>query len=130
MLGMKSYSREYVDAVRARVAADADAFASSKARAAVLEPVVFRNLLLGLELSFVHRLRTLEGKDGNPLNEVRVVCNSLLLNDGVLTADKGIKLDPSRSVLGIAYGEQIVLDAASFARLADAFFAELEKRFV
>ncbi|HEX5029174.1 MAG TPA: hypothetical protein VFV56_10210 [Gaiellaceae bacterium] len=129
MLGMKSYPREYVDAVRARVAGDADAFATTRAPAA-LEPVFFRNLLLGLELSFVHRLRTVEGKDGNPLNEVRVVCNSLMLHDGVLTAEKGIKLDPAASVLGIDYGERVVLDAAAFGRLADAFFAELEAKFV
>ena len=146
MLGMKSYPREYVDAVRARVAsdgscpagqsaprarvpADTEAFATNGASAAVGQ-VFFRNLFFGLELSFVHRLRTLEGKDGNPLNEVRVVCNSLLLHDGVLTADKGIKVDPARSVLGVAYGERVVLDAASFGRLADAFFTELEARFV
>jgi hypothetical protein len=129
MLGMNRYPRDYVDACRARVQSDAAAFAERKAPEA-LEPVFFRNLLLGLEMSFVHRLRTREGKDGNPLNEVRVLCDSLLLHKGVLTPEKSIKLDPETSVLGIEYGQQITLDAGSFERLSDAFFAELEAKFV
>lgn len=129
MLGMNSYPRDYVDACRARVECDVATFAGSNAPAE-LEHVFFRNLLLALEGSFVHRLRTLEGKDGNALNEVRVLCNSVLLHDGVMTSEKNIKLSPESSVLGISYGERIVLDAASFSRLSDAFFADLEAKFV
>ena len=39
-------------------------------------------MVLQLEYMFVHRLSGLEGKDGNPLTEVRVLCNSLLFNGG------------------------------------------------
>jgi len=129
MLFMSTFPQEYVEACRARVRSDADAFAKSGAPTE-LEPVFFRNLLLALEASFVHRGRGIEGKDGNPLNEVRVLCNSVLLHDGVMTAEKSIRLDPARSVLGIAYGEQVALDGASFARLSDAFFTELEGKFL
>jgi hypothetical protein len=129
MLSMNRYPRQYVDACRERVRSDAAAFAESGA-SAEMAPVFFRNLLLGLELSFAHRGRVIEGKDGNPLNEVRVLCDSVMLHAGVLTPEKSIKLDPEKSVLGIAYSETITLDAASFARLADAFFAELEAKFV
>jgi hypothetical protein len=41
----------------------------------------------------------MEGKDGNPLNEVRVLCNSILENKSVLRANKTIKLKPDASVL-------------------------------
>ncbi len=129
MLFIGNYPREYVEACRARVRADVDAYAKSEA-AAELEPVFFRNALLALEMSFAHRGRGIEGKDGNPLNEVRVLCNSVMLHDGVMTAEKSIKLDPASSVCGISYGERIALDAESFTHVADAFFTELEARFV
>jgi hypothetical protein len=53
----------------------------------------------------VHRARGLEGKDGNPLNEVRMLCDSILQKDGVMTADKTIKFDPAKSVLRLQPGD-------------------------
>jgi len=41
-------------------------------------------MVLVLDSSFSHRQRTMELKDGNPLNEVRVLCNSILENDGIM----------------------------------------------
>src|SRR5262249_31731133 len=46
-----------------------------------------------------HSLGLSKARDGNALNEVRVLCNSILLNDGVFREDKGIKLRPDTSVL-------------------------------
>ena len=48
----------------------------------------FNDQVLLLDHMFVHRLTGIEGKDGNPLNEVRVLCNSILLNQGKLQVDK------------------------------------------
>lgn len=88
---------------------------------------------------FVHRLSGLEGKDGNPLNEVRVLCNSILYNDGKLQVEKltgwpnsavsGLKLPPERSVLGLKPGQTIQLKRDDFVRLAAAFFEELKKKY-
>jgi putative polyketide hydroxylase len=36
---------------------------------------------------FVHRLRMVTGKDGNPINEVELISDSLMNNDGVLGAN-------------------------------------------
>jgi hypothetical protein len=44
------------------------------------ELVLFNDLVLVLDAFFVHQARGIEGKDGNPLNEVRMLCNSILQN--------------------------------------------------
>ena len=86
--------------------------------------------MLVLDNLFVHRLRTLEGKDGNPLNEVRVICSSLLENGGVLAADKQIKLKPEKlraRATRRATGSRSTRPA--IRRLSDAFFGEIQARF-
>ena len=87
-------------------------------------------MTLALDRFFVHRLRLVAGNDGNALNEVELVADSLINNDGVLRANKVIKLNPDESVLRHDFGERIRLRAEQFERLADAFLAEIEARFV
>jgi hypothetical protein len=88
---------------------------------------------------FVHRLTGIEGKDGNPLNEVRVLCNSLLPNKDIPQIEKlpgwpnsassGIKQPQEKSVLKLQTGDEIKLTEADFVRLSEAFFKEIEKRY-
>jgi hypothetical protein len=92
-------------------------------------PQFFNHLVLALDEYFVHRLRNVEGKDGNPLNEVRVLASSVMLNDGILTVEKSIKVQPETSVLGLAPGDRIELDEKSFTKLAAAYFDEMEAKF-
>ena len=47
-----------------------------------------------LDRAFVHRVRKNEGKDGNALNEVRMITDSILENGGVLAANSTIKYRP------------------------------------
>jgi hypothetical protein len=82
-----------------------------------------------LDNYFVHRSRTLEGKDGKPLNEVRLLCNSILRNDNVLCDHKTIRFKPEASVLKLQVGEEIRLDQADFRLIFGAFFAEIEKKY-
>jgi hypothetical protein len=76
----------------------------------------------------VNRLRGVEGKDGNALNEVRVLANSIMETDGVMAADSQIKFKDG-SIVGYEAGDTIALSEADFRKLADAFFAEIEARF-
>src|SRR5258707_8110357 len=88
MLGMSRYAKDYIAACRSRVDADLSAYRSLMAAARketasdqlgcaidAFEAAFFNNMVLLLDYFFVHRLRGVEGKDGNPLNEVRVLSN-------------------------------------------------------
>ena len=132
MLAVKTYSQDYIDDCRAAMEAQLAAYEvlSPPAKAlASFEPLFCNNLTLVLDQYFVHRTRAIEGKDGNPLNEVRMLCTSLLTNHGMLAADKTIKYEPESSVLKLEIGDEITLDRAEFRRLFEAYFAELEARF-
>ena len=138
MLAVKTYPPDYIDACRARVREQLQAYdtllaASGRGKAATalasFAGPFFDNLVLALEMSFVHRTRAVEGKDGNPLNEVRMLADSILRNRGVLSADKTIAYTPESSTLGLEIGAEIRLDHEQFRRLSDAFFTELEARF-
>jgi hypothetical protein len=139
MLGVNTYDQDYIDKCRNRVAAQVTAYeavaaaarngAKGGAEVDTFEPLFFNNMVLVLDALFMHRLRTKEGKDGNPANEVRVLAESLLQSDGVLTVPKSIKLDAEGTVLHHAPGDAIALSAADFQRLAEAYFATIEERF-
>ncbi len=131
MLSRNSYPQEYIDACRARIAEQLsayDALTSGGRKAAIerFDEPFFQNLVIVLDASFAHRARGMEGKDGNPMNEVRMLSISILENDGVLVADKQIRLSPETSVLGYAAGDRIALGRRDFGRLAGGFLAGIE----
>ena len=144
MLGRKNYTQEEIDqgktaldhqlaAYKKLVRAVAGTSADQKVKSALesFEALFFNNMTLVLDRYYVHRLpgADYEGKDGNPLNEVRIVCDSLMNNEGILRGDKQIKLTPERSVLKLNIGDSIRLTEAEFGRLSAAFCAVLERRF-
>jgi hypothetical protein len=143
MLGRKDYTREELDnaratmerqlaAYRALASAVSGAKDGGKAEAALdhFDTSFFVNMVLALDRPFVHRLRVSTGKDGNALNEVELLVDSLINNGGVLRGNNVIKFVPDESVLKLQIGDRIRLSGDDFERLAAAFFAELERRFV
>jgi hypothetical protein len=64
----------------------------------------------------VHRSRTREGKDGNPLNEVRVLYDSVAENDGIFCVQKVITYDAAQCLLGLQVGDRVALTEADFTR--------------
>ena len=128
MLGRANYPVAYIKAVNTRVDRVLKAFDQAKPA----EPFASEALLdviVGLEMAFVHRLRGQEGKDGNPLNEVRMIAASVLEFGGVMTLDKTIKWKPEASVTGLRIGDKIALDRMQVGKLVDAFFEELAKKY-
>jgi hypothetical protein len=130
VLGRSDFTQDELDSARAAVEQQLTVFRASCGPApGALEPVFFNSALLALDRRFVHRVRAVSGKDGNPLNEVELLADSLMNNGGVLRGNNVIKYVPESAVLQLAVGDTIGLTAADFERLAAAFFAELEKRF-
>src|SRR5437773_4487203 len=138
---MKKYPREYITACRARVEGDLRAYRDQVGKTASreFEARFFNDQVLLLDYMFVHRLTGTEGKDGNPLNEVRVLCNSILLNRGKLQVDRlpgwpnsavsGLKLPPEKSLLKLQVGDEVRLTEPDFVRLSKACFAEIVKTY-
>src|SRR5690242_14084668 len=131
MLGRKNYTQEELDHAKAAIAAQLSAYdklieaiggpaSGPKVAAAVegFEPLFFNHMVLVLDRYFVHRLRVVTGKDGNPLNEVELLTDSLINNDGVLRGNNVVNFVPGDSVLKLHIGDQIQLTAAQFERLA------------
>jgi hypothetical protein len=127
MLGVKTYEKSYIDASRTATEARIAAFGKLH-DAGAFESVYFNTMVLALDHLFVNRLRGVEGKDGNALNEVRVLANSIMENDGVMAADSQIKFKDG-SITGLEVGDRIELRADDFRRLSAAFLDEIEARF-
>lgn len=129
MLAVTSYKTAYVDACRAGAKSQLAAFRKlmkeAPAPAAAFAPGYFITQVLALDHFFLHRQRSLEGKAGGPLNELRMLCDSIKENDGVMSANSTIKYDAAKSATGIAVGQKIVLDDKAYERLSDAVFDEI-----
>lgn len=142
MLGRKDYSQEelrharsaidqQLARYRALVTAIEGETTDGKVRSSLtdFEGVFFNNLTLVLDRYFVHRLRGVTGKDGNPLNEVELICDSLMNNNGIMRSNNVIKYVADQSVAKLEVGDQIQLTVAQFEQLSAAFFADLERKF-
>lgn len=51
-------------------------------------------------------------------------------NGGILRGNNVVKWIPEQAVLKLPVSDRIAVTAADFERLAEAFFEELERRFV
>ena len=132
MLGRKTYTEEELDHATTAVDRQLGAHKTLVEAGAPLDafdPLFFNNMILVLDRYFVHRVRAVTGKDGNPLNEVELLADSLMNNDGVLRGNNVIKYKPDESVVKLEIGDRIALSAAQFERLAEAFLAEIRTRF-
>jgi hypothetical protein len=145
MLSRKKYTQDYVDNCREKINGHVEAYRklvqTARKQAAknggqldraidAFEPHFFNSMILVLNCHFAGRERGVEKKDGNPLNEVRMISASLMTDTGMLQADKRIKYNPSRSVLRYTLGDKIAVHEADFERLCDAFFDEIEAKYL
>ena len=113
---------------------------AGKAPSREFEQRFFNDQVLILDNMFVRRLTGIEGKDGNPLNEVRVLCNSILLNQGKLPLTSSLVAELCRLGYQAPAGKSLLIKTqgrrggqADRSRLCAAlrgFFAEIERRYL
>jgi hypothetical protein len=124
MLLRTGYDRHYVANCRESVGA-----AVEELRRVGAGSAAWNQLVVALDRWFSLRNPKAEGRDGNPINEVRAIAESVTENGSVTTVPRGVRLAPKTSVLGFEEGEEISLDGDAFERLFDAFLAEVEAKF-
>lgn len=133
MLSVSRYTKDYVDACRAKVAAQLASYrkvlAAKPLGIDAFERQFFNQMILAPDHYFLHRSRNMEGKDGNPLNEVRMLCNAIMENQGRMNVDKTIRYKPEGSILKFKVSDEVRLGPEDFARLSAAFFDEIEKKY-
>jgi hypothetical protein len=129
MLSVKQFTKEYISSCKKKIKADTEAFKKLASPTDAFENTYFNNMVLILETMFIHRMRGQEGKDGNPLNEVRMIANSILNNSNKLLDDNTIKDNTEKSILKIRLNQEINLSSIDFIKLSGAYFNEIEKKF-
>lgn len=145
MIRVNNYTQDYIDSCREQISEHIEAYrklvTTARKQSAkngvqldraieAFEPRFFAILLLTLDSCFLNRSRGIEKKDGNPLNEVRMLRNAIVSGNGFLTRDRTIKYIPSRAVLKYRLGDRVRLTEASFECLCDAFFDEIEAKYL
>jgi adhesin HecA-like repeat protein len=130
VLGRKNFTQEELDAARSAVDAQLAAYRTLGAPADGVEATYFNAMALALDRRFVHRLRGVTGKDGTPLNELELIADSLMNNDGVLQGNTVVTYDAGRSVTGLKIGDPVGLTAGDFERLATGVLDELTAKYL
>jgi hypothetical protein len=143
MLGRKSYTTDELETaktlVESQLAAYSDLTAAIEDEAPSesidaaredFEPLFFNTMALALDRLFVHRRSSATAKQAGPLNELELICDSLMNNDGILHTNGAGVYVPQQSVLKLEPGERIALSLEQFEQLAQAVLAEIEAKFV
>jgi len=106
MLCMTTYDRSYVDDCRSKIASQVSAYRALAATARV------------------------SGAERSEFDSALEAFEPVFFNDGIVAADKQIKLNPTTSVLRHQVGDRIELSEQDFVQVSEAFFAEIESKFV
>ncbi len=126
MPGRNTYTSDEIESCRDNCDSLLAAWAANDVEDTTLESLVFGQAVVVLHTWFGHRAPDLEGDDANPMNEVRVIADSIVDNDAVLRVQGPITWVTERTVLRLAVGDPVELTANGFERLAAAYIAAIE----
>jgi hypothetical protein len=124
-----TYTSDEVESCRDNCDALIAAWGANEVDDTTLESLVFGQAVVVLHTWFGHRRRELEGGDGNPMNEVRVIADSIVDNDAVLRVEGPITWVPERTVLRLDVGDDVQITANGFERLTAAYLAAIESTY-
>lgn len=127
MPGRQNYPQEYVDYCQQQIESQL-----AEMREMPPVPTAFAQRLAGhlvivMDACFSQRVRGVDGTNGNPLDEVRVLSQSLMQGTTVME-DSTIPWKPDQLVLGLAVDDDIELSVKDVDRLQQAFFAEMNDK--
>ncbi len=125
-----AYTSDEIEACRDSCDALLAVWATNDVEDSTLESLVFLQAVVVLDAWFVHRDRAIEGDNGNPMNEVRVISDSVVSHAGTLHVPEPIRWQPDRTVLRFAVGDEVEMTADRFERLAAAYLAAIEATYV
>ena len=128
MLGRQNYPREYIERCQLDIATQIAEFREMPPVSASFAQRLAGHLVIVMDACFTYRARDVVGKDGNPLNEVRVLAQSWMYGTTVVE-DSTVKWDTEKMVLGLSKGDDIVLTMGHVDHLQRAFFAELTEKY-
>ncbi len=126
MPGRNTYTSDEIESCRDNCDSLLAAWAANDVEDTTLESLVFGQAVVVLHTWFGHRAPDLEGDDANPMNEVRVIADSIVDNDAVLRVQGPITWVTERTVLRLAVGDPVEVTANGFERLAAAYIAAIE----
>ena len=126
MTDRTTYTSDEVESCRDNCDALIAAWGANEVDDSTLESLVFGQAVVVLHTWFGHRRRELEGGDGNAMNEVRVIADSIVDNDAVLRVEGPISWVPERTVLRLEVGDDVEITANGFERLTAAYLAAIE----
>ncbi len=129
MTDRSAYTSDEVESCRDNCDALLAAWGANEVDDSTLESLVFGQAVVVLHTWFGHRRRELEGDDGNAMNEVRVIADSIVDNDSVLRVEGPIAWVPERTVLRLAVGDDVQVTANGFERLTAAYLAAIESTY-
>ena len=130
MPGRDSYTSDEVESCRDAADGLLAAWQANEVEDETLENLVFTQAVVALDAWFAHRSVEMEGGDGNVMNEVRVLADSVVGNGGALRVRGPIRWVPERTVLRLAPGDEVVVTANTYERLASAYLDAVSDTFV
>ncbi|MGB9011884.1 MAG: hypothetical protein WCB95_03350 [Aeromicrobium sp.] len=127
MPGRQNYPQEYVDYCQQQIESQISEMRDMPPVPTAFAQRMAAHLVIVMDACFSQRVRGVDGPDGNPLDEVRVLSHSLMQGSTVLE-DSSVTWEPAKLVLGLEIDDEIALSVKDVDRLQQAFFAEMNDK--